>query len=111
MHHAAELPTEEGNNPLLCSKCSTHMNTCEDDSTKGLTNINSNARNLLETMENKNEAASNVQLTSEQRTCSYCDNLKRRLFTNLSLSDYFYDLGKIFELLVLRMFFENMLHR
>jgi hypothetical protein len=70
MHHAAELPTEEGNNPLLCSKCSTHMNTCEDDSTKGLTNINSNARNLLETMENKNEAASNVQLTSEQRTCS-----------------------------------------
>merc|ERR1719261_750933 len=30
-------------------------------------------------MENKNEAASNVKLTSEQRTCSYCDNLKRRL--------------------------------
>jgi hypothetical protein len=27
------------------------------------------------------------------------------------LSDYFYDLGKIFELLELRMFIENMLHR
>lgn len=101
----------EGNSPLLCSKCSTHMNTFEDDSKKGLTNINSNARNLLETMENKNEAASNVKLTSEQRTCSYCDNLKRRLFTDFTLSDYFYDLGKIFELLKPRMFIENMLHR
>lgn len=30
---------------------------------------------------------------------------------NITLSDYFYDLRKIFELLKPRMFIENMLHR